>query len=135
MVLVQNLKKFILGDLISNTRSLLKLTVLLTESLVESGYLHFIVIHEGLLLLHDHLVQFTDKAHLACIHRLLALMENLAHHFRKVLKILFTVLSSFSNFVLEIPKITFEIIEFEQALVNEVILRSVHVVDTKGCEP
>ena len=46
VILVQNFEKLIRGDLIGNTCSLLKLTILLTESLVECWDLHFVVIHE-----------------------------------------------------------------------------------------
>lgn len=46
VILVQDFEKLILGDLIGDTGSLLKLTILLTESLVECWNFHFVVIHE-----------------------------------------------------------------------------------------
>jgi hypothetical protein len=58
VILVEDFKKFILSDLISNGCGLLELTVLVAESLIESGDLDLIIIDERLLLLEDNLIKF-----------------------------------------------------------------------------
>lgn len=85
MILIKDFKQLVLGDLVSHTSSLLKLTVLLAESLIESWDLYFVVIHERLLLLQDDLIELAHKVFFARIHSFLALRENLAHELRKIL--------------------------------------------------
>ena len=122
VILVQDFKELILGDLVSNAGSLLKLTVLLTKSLIESWDLHLIIVHKGLLLLQDHLIKLVHKVLLATIHCSLALIEYLAHELGQIFKILITLRSSFFNFILKVSKISLEVIQLQYTLVDEVLL-------------
>ena len=122
MILVQDFKKLILRNLVSNTGGLLELTVLLAESLIEGWDLHLVVIHEGLLLLEDHLIKFVHKSLLAAIHGLLTLIEDLAHELGQIFKIFITFRCSFFDFILEVSKISLEVVKLQNALVDEVFL-------------
>jgi hypothetical protein len=62
-------------------------------------------------------------------------MENLAHQFWKVFQIFIGFLSSFLDLILEIPEISLKIVQFEHALVDEVFLRAIHIIEAKRCEP
>jgi hypothetical protein len=79
VILIQDFEKLILCNLVSNTCGLLELAVFLTESLIESWHLYLVIIHEGLLLLKDNLIELANKVLLAAIHCLLTLVEYLTH--------------------------------------------------------
>lgn len=129
VVLVENLDELRLGNLISEACCLLELTVLLAQSLVEVGHLGFIVSSEGGSLLADDLVNFFDETILVLDNVLLALVEYLAHELWKILEVFVTLLGSLLDLVLQESEIALEVVEFEKALVDAVLLALVETVN------
>jgi hypothetical protein len=134
MVLLQDLKKLILSHLVGLTCSLLKLAILLAESVIKSWHLYLIVIHECLLLFQDNLIKFVDKSLFACLHCFFALIEDLTHQLWKILKVFVAFLGSLFHFILQVSKVTFEVIQLKNALIDKVLFRPIHVVDSERSE-
>lgn len=123
--------ELLLVHVLSVDSGLLHLDELLTQPLVKLRNLLLIVFAEAGLLLLDDLVNFVEETCLVVSHSPIALCEDLAHQFRKVLQIVLTFLSALINLVVQEAKISVEVIEFEEVLLDETLLRLVQVLLSK----
>ena len=120
--------ELLLVHVLSINSGLLHLHELLTESLVELRHLLLVVFAEAGLLLFDDLVDLFQETCLVVNHGPIALRKNLAHQLRQVLKIVLTLLSALINLVVQEAKIAIEVVQLEEELLNETLLRLIKVL-------
>jgi hypothetical protein len=59
------------------------------------------------------------------------MVESLAKEFWQIVKVLIWLLGSFFDFFLDVSEVSFEVIKLQEALVDQVFLRVIKVVESK----
>mmetsp|Transcript_16974 Transcript_16974/g.26139 ORF Transcript_16974/g.26139 Transcript_16974/m.26139 type:complete len:303 (+) Transcript_16974:652-1560(+) len=134
MVVVKDLKELVLAHLIGVLCCLLKLSVLLAEPGIEARDLDLVIVDEGIVLLLDHLVEFSQKLLLVAGNGLLSFEEDLAELLRQFLFLLAASFLSLLKVLLHILEVTIDVLELSQGLRSQVLLGGQHVlrVDCNG---
>ena len=68
---------------------------------------------------------------LVLLHHFFAMVESLAKEFWQIVKVLIRLLGSFFDFFLNVSEVSFEVIKLQEALVDQVFLRVIKVVESK----
>jgi hypothetical protein len=106
---------------------LLQLGVLLAQSFVEVRYLGLVVSLKGGLLLEDDLVQLVKEGGLVFSHGLCGGGEDLAQEFGQVGQVLVALGHSFLDVFVDVPEVALEVLQFDEAIVHQVLLSVVVV--------
>lgn len=130
-ILLKNFQQLIMTHLVRVVCRCLELIILLTKPLVKLRHLLLIILAEGGVLLCDDFVYFRQKVTLIFCYVHLTLSKYLAHQLRQILEIIYTVLRSLLDFVVQVPEVAVEVVDFEEVLVNQLLLRLKHVSPAK----
>jgi hypothetical protein len=113
----------------------LELPILLGEPIVESWDFDLVVVHKRLPLLQNYIIQLVHKVVFVLVHYFFALVESLTEQLRQALQCFVGLLGPFFDFFLDVSEVALEVIELQEALVDEVLLGVIEVVEAEGREP